>query len=106
MTYSAHERSHDERLVADLKAARFVEEPVGTGLHISLAHLSGYVAFGDGVMTWSVGGGIGGEKRVDQADIDGSAAYLRAYGRKAVRNNLVKIADEIVAKAEARLAAQ
>lgn len=103
-TYPTWERAHDTKLVADLKDARFVEARNGDELFITYAHLSGRVWFCDGTMYWRVDSQTGGEKRVDQSDIDGSGDYLLNYGRKAVRNNLRRIADEVIASAEKRLA--
>lgn len=102
----AWEREHCEKLVASLEAAKFVETDLGSEIIIELAHLHGRVRFCDGVMCWQIAGmDIGGEKRVDQHDIDGSAAYLRNYGRKAVKNNLARIAEDVVRGAKQRLEA-
>lgn len=104
MAYAAWEREHDANLIKTLTSAKFVEEQNDGDITISLAHLRGYVSFCDGVMSWGVSGfDIGGEERVDQSDIDGSAAYLQNYGRKAVRNNLERVADKAIASAKKRM---
>jgi hypothetical protein len=95
----AWEVEHNRRLVETLRSASITEEE--TADHetiIRLGHLSGRVGFADGVMYWSVSGhaDIGGEQAIDQSDINRSAAALRNYGRKAVRDNLTRLADRII----------
>ena len=109
MAYDAWEREHDTKLVASLKSATYVESKIGyhkDGIQIELAHLIGQVTFCDGVMYWSLLGlGIGGQKSVDQSDIDASAHYLLNYGRKAVRAQLARVAANVIEQAERRLVA-
>ena len=105
MVYEAWELEHDTNLINTLRSAKIVEEDRGGDeIKISLGHLYGRVIFSDGVMYWAViGSDAHGEKRVDQKDIDGSADYLRNYGRKAVRNELEKLANSVIADVTKRM---
>lgn len=106
MTYSAQERTHDEALIRNLTDAKFIEESYDGDIFIRLAHLTGRISFGDGVMTWAIlGMDIGGSKPVDQRDINGSAAYLTNYARKALRNEMDNVARKVIASAQGRVAA-
>ena len=103
MAYEAWEREHDNKMFAAIQSAKFEEAEGDCGdLVITFAHMRGEVTTMDGTMYWSVFGGPSGEKYFGQSEADGRNAIR--YGRAAVRNEIARAMDKVIARITERRA--
>lgn len=102
----AHERAHDERLVATLEAAEFEEQAFPGRVLIRLAHLHGEITVGENFF-WSAIGHYGGEAPGPawpmERELTEAGQEAMAYCRAAVRLTLRRIRVDALREAKRRL---